>query len=70
MSADGFRKMLEEWIADFRAEALRQLDAGASVNDVMRIAGQVADSRQTRKAIERQRAAAPIEIAHGRLPPH
>ena len=65
---NAFKRLLEDWIEDFRSEALHQLAAGCAPADLLRIAQQVADSKQNRKAFERQQQRVPIELAHGNLP--
>jgi hypothetical protein len=54
MDARVFESALDEWIAVFRSEALHQFHAGCAPTDVLKIAMQIADSRQNRRAMERK----------------
>jgi hypothetical protein len=63
-----YKDALDEWIADFRTEALRLFGIGVVVTDTMRIAMQVADSKANARVMASNQRSAPIELAHGRLP--
>jgi hypothetical protein len=54
MDPKTFETALEDWIWIFRDEALRQFAAGCAPTDVLKIAMQVADSRQNNRAMQRR----------------
>jgi hypothetical protein len=68
MDRQEFAKELDVWLGDFRSAAMGALDGGCAPNDTLRIAQLTADSKANKRASDRQRLAAPIEIAGGRLP--
>lgn len=55
-------KQLDAWIVDFRQAALDAVDGGCNVPDMLRIAQLIADSKANRRALERQKLAAPLEL--------